>query len=527
MKSKGEDRGGHIGVRNSISQFILNNSIILVIISLAWLLFRSGRKPTRIHYPCQKAAAANVSLFFTPLLFPLLKKANDVYTISGLQKTLRILLLVAVCGGSFAATMQYWNYYQENRYAERLKAMGPIGQSIGGAMAAAGSFLSTPYAMAAISPHRVVSVHHSDATSWNFSCTGSGACPVYYGDNAFVNQSVVDLMFDSGLKGLTGTTTIESAWKALLPNYRPNEIVAIKVNFNDSIMGGGTRGYGDNDAYVDALPQVVNAVISGLKMRGVAEQNIRVFDSSRYITDRFRALIKYKNIRYFDREGNGEDVDESTFTSSLSSSRIHFAHSNYSGSTHKVSDVLVESDYLINIPIMKSHGGAGITLSLKNHLGSINGFTSGGHSMHSYFYPAGGNYDSESNPVTDINLNGNIKDKTILIIGDGLYGGLKSNNTPPEVWSSFDNDSPNMLFFGIDPVATDSVMFDFIDRERDVDPASQDILIVSARNGLGVHERWNNDDDRKYSIIDYVEIDHDDDKVRPILSNIPLLLLQD
>jgi len=143
---------------------------------------------------------------------------------------------------------------------------------------------------------------------------------------------------------------------------------------------------------------------------------------------------------------------------------------------------------------------------LKNHLGSINGFYAGSHSMHDYIYLNNGSYDSDSNPIVDINLNTNILDKTALIIGDALYAGWSSNNTPPEKWTSFNNDSPNMLFFGVDPVAIDSVMFDYLDREGYVNPKSEDILIVAANAGLGVHERWNNDTDRKYSVIDYVEI---------------------
>lgn len=88
------------------------------------------------------------------------------------------------------------------------------------------------------------------------SCTGSGACPKYYGDASFVAQEVVDRMLANGLRRLTGTKTIAAAWAALLHEYKSGEIVAIKVNFNDTIFGGGTVGYLDNDAYVDALPQV-------------------------------------------------------------------------------------------------------------------------------------------------------------------------------------------------------------------------------------------------------------------------------
>jgi len=44
-----------------------SNAVVIGFVSLGWLLFRSGSKPSRIVYPCQKAAAANC---YTFLLYP-------------------------------------------------------------------------------------------------------------------------------------------------------------------------------------------------------------------------------------------------------------------------------------------------------------------------------------------------------------------------------------------------------------------------------------------------------------------------
>jgi len=150
-----------------------------------------------------------------------------------------------------------------------------------------------------------------------------------------------------------------------------------------------------------------------------------------------------------------------------------------------------------------------ISLSLKNHLGTINGFYSGGHNMHDLFDIDHDNYVSTSNPIIDINKNPHIKNKTILIVGDGLFGTWPDNNEPPATWVSFNQDSPNILFFGVDPIATDSVMYDYLTREGSFDPKSEDVLILGAQAGLGVHERWNNNNDKEYTAIDYVEIDDD------------------
>jgi hypothetical protein len=233
------------------------------------------------------------------------------------------------------------------------------------------------------------------------------------------------------------------------------------------------------------------------------ENEIWLVDASRYITDRFRSRIHYPGVRYFDHHGNGVDVEVATFTQGVN---VDFSASGYPGS-HTVTDVLVDADYVINLPIMKRHGGAGITLGIKNHLGSIDGFYTGGHAMHDYFYLSGSSYASDRNPMVDINTNPTIRDKTVLVLGDALYGAWPDNNEPPSRWSSFDYDSPNMLFFGVDPVATDSVMHDWLRRQGSFNSAATDVLLVAAAAGLGVYEHWNNNDDREYQVIDYVEVD--------------------
>jgi hypothetical protein len=51
-------------------KIILANVYILGIASLVWLLVRSGRKPSRLAYPCQKAAMANTTLLFGGSVIP-------------------------------------------------------------------------------------------------------------------------------------------------------------------------------------------------------------------------------------------------------------------------------------------------------------------------------------------------------------------------------------------------------------------------------------------------------------------------
>lgn len=331
------------------------------------------------------------------------------------------------------------------------------------------------------------------ATSWDFA-TG------WYGD--YVNQSVVNDMMDEGLKQLTGQSTVAAAWQTLLPGYAPGKAIAVKVNFNNA--GSCT----DSDNIIDALIEPINALVRGMKEIGVQEEDVWVFDASRKLPDRFRTRCFYSNVRFF--EGGYVICGErATFNSSDPNAEVSFDHPNLTA--RRITDVVVDATYLINMPIMKDHGIAGVTLGFKNHLGTIDRIKgSGDDDLHCYFCPGDSRYSSNYNPLVDIYLNPHIRDKTALIVGDGLYGSLTNTNLVPRRWSTFGDDAPNSLFLAVDPVAIDCVMFDILDAEPVYHPRwsgkDNDYLELAASAGLGVFERgdpWGSG----YSQIDYQKIE--------------------
>ena len=115
------------------------------------------------------------------------------------------------------------------------------------------------------------------------------------------------------------------------------------------------------------------------------------------------------------------------------------------------------SDYgtgLINLPILKTHGGAGVTIALKNHLGT----NDNPGALHK---PGGWDGDLGSN-IADLNTHPAIKDKTRLIIVDAirpLYDGGPSENTRYR-WDY------NGLILGTDPVAVDTVGLAILEAKR-------------------------------------------------------------
>ena len=80
------------------------------------------------------------------------------------------------------------------------------------------------------------------------------------------------------------------------------------------------------------------------------------------------------------------------------------------------------------------------------------------------------------------------------------------NYGPPTLWKSFGNKPPETLFFGVDPVATDSVMVDYVRREVG-SQATGLVQSYAAELGLGVSESWS--DQENYTYIDYHPIDLD------------------
>jgi hypothetical protein len=111
-------------------------------------------------------------------------------------------------------------------------------------------------------------------------------------------------------------------------------------------------------------------------------------------------------------------------------------------------------------------------------------------------------------PQTDLLAHEHIGGKTLLYVGDGTFGTLQDHCTICKFnMFPFNDDWTNSLFFSQDPIAIDSVMFDFLNFEGPSPiEGSQNYLHQSAEpilnqydpendgefvsESLGVHEHW-------------------------------------
>ena len=332
----------------------------------------------------------------------------------------------------------------------------------------------------------VAHVHAQNATTWSQQTD--------YWD--YVDQGVVNEMVDHGVMALTGAASVADAWRAILPAYQPGQGIAVKVNFNNS-----SASCSDSDGQIDALIHPVNAMMRGLAQIGVLESDLWVFDAIRRIPDHFVGGCLYPGVQFFDRASNG-CRSPARYTSDDPNASVLFAPP--AGipqpAEERLPDTLIDATYLINVPILKVHGMAGVSLGFKNHFGTINRPAL----LHEYIDLRERYFSQDYSLLVDIFQNPHVGPKTVLTLGDGLFGcrtgGAVGRPTP---WETFGDQAPNSLFFASDPVAVDCVMCDFLSAEVSV-PADADVYLrLAGEAGLGEYERgdpWGSG----YDQIDYL-----------------------
>lgn len=323
---------------------------------------------------------------------------------------------------------------------------------------------------------RVLHLHATGATQW-------GGQSDYW---SYVNPDVVEQMVARGLTELTGQATVADAWRVLIPAYQPGQGIAIKVNFNNTLSGDCNVVGGE----INALPQPVAAIVAGLKAMGVDERDVWVYDGvNRFIPAYFTLAMPYGDVQYFDKCHQPVDYyanpDPNALVDFNTPQGVPTLH------TQRLADVLTRATYLINMPILKNHDCAGISLGFKNHLGSID--DPGGLHSHIMMVPgcSGCRIYPDYSPLVDLYRHPHIGGKTVLTVGDGLFGARGGQDSTPTRWSTFENQVPNSLFFATDPVAIDSVMADYLRFEpgAGVVEGADAYLEYAQKAGLGTFER--------------------------------------
>ncbi len=229
-----------------------------------------------------------------------------------------------------------------------------------------------------------------------------------------VNAEVVEEMVRRAVCLLTEKEDQTLAWKAL---FSPKEKVAIKVNARHPPVAGNR--------------EVADAIVKGLKSAGVDENRIIIFD---FVEEELRRL--------------GYKLNDSSKGVRCYAIRDYSEMKAGPVSVRLSKIVINEADAIINVPAFRHHGLAGVTVSMKNHLGTIQN-------------PRDLHRDTCLH-VADLNALDPIRKKTRLIIADAILGQYDGGPSyrPQFVWEYAG------LIAGADPVAVDTVAADELRDQR-------------------------------------------------------------
>lgn len=479
---------------------------LLGLTALVWFLIRVVPKPSRIEYPCQQVAAP-IALSFVAFISSALVGMGTWRRFRNLWNARRMALgLSVLLVGTLVSGTLYIMSVDNSLMGQIVRKQIDNGTDMG-------SFTpidapNTPMGVAkGIHPGRVAWAYDPKAAAWD----GKRGL---YSDADNNSQTRVNDMMEGTIIALTRQKTIDKAWDELFRQfnskkgkgavgYKRGEKIAVKVNLNDN---GGSN-------IIDATPQSVYALLHQLvDIMQVPQECITVYDAQRRgisaIYDYVQPL--YPEVVYQNWGGFVPNVirysSEITDEGAMSLARAAY-----------------EADYMINVALMKRHseptdkwrdsaGQTGITATGKNQFGSVGKVPPLHYSIRDWSSFRGmGTY----NCIVDLMAHERIGGNTLVYIVDAMYVNPKHNGHAVRFKRApFNNGWTSSFLASNDQVAIESVVLDFIYSELPL-PANADNFLHEAANignppsgiayegkklgSLGVHEHWNNPDERMYS----------------------------
>jgi hypothetical protein len=425
------------------------------------------------------------------------------------MKTRRFSLLLLA-----AATLALTPCFGADPMADEPEGLKPMGEARG------------------IHPGRVVWVRDPRVLDWN----GPGDGHWYEGGHT--RQERADAMMARAVTELTGEPTVQKAWDKLFrytnnsrgrgdAGYKAGEKILIKPNWVGMIWREGavnpdTYTLIKRQDYMNTSPQMIIALLRQLVGTvGVKPSDITVSDTLAYLVNEYYDILHqaFPEVRYEDFAGKfgRTKVRESTVP-------LYWSCRPEGKRTDYLPTCIAEAEYLVNFATFKAHGGTGVTLCGKNHFGSLVRWPveQGYYDMHRNCFSKGVKIYREQ---VDLMGHAHLGGKTVLYLIDGLFTGKHPMDPVPRKMNQapINGDWPKSLFASQDPVAIDSVGFDFLrteyedfPRKRGVDDYLHEAALAdNAPSGtfydpdhstpvkrlpsLGVHEHWNNPGEKKYS----------------------------
>jgi len=337
-----------------------------------------------------------------------------------------------------------------NRGDGQLGALGRrafLGLLAGAALFGAALKVRMPGARTLPRRSRVAVVHDPGAAA-----AGAGL------DNADLDAEVVREMVNRGVLAFTGAPDLHRAWRQIIPD--PGKRVAIKVNCQ--IQGVYTKA------------KVVQPIVEGVLLAGVSPDRVVIYD----MTDTAFDLAGFQR-------NTGPGVKVGTVADFGGYSRLLF---------HRLANLLTgghgnsglnllsrltgapggryDCGYLINVPVLKALDGyCGVTLSMKNHYGSIAN--------------PGEHHKDIMEHIPLVNALPEIRNKTRLVVLDAIFGEYKWINGRDQRYVT----RVDRVLVSDDPVAVDATGWRLIEELRSqhgVGPVTPPPVYIAKAAALGL-----------------------------------------
>jgi hypothetical protein len=383
-----------------------------------------------------------------------------------------------------------------------------------------------------IHPGRVVWVHDPDVLNW------SGPGDGHFWEPGKTRQENADQMMARAVCELTGEKTVSAAWQKLFVHvnenrgkgkagYKAGEKIMIKPNWVGMIWREGrvnpeTYRFAQREDYMNTSPQLIVSLLRQLVNEvGVRQEDITVGDTLAYLVEEYYQILHgaFPRVQYVDYAGKFGRIK-----AQISDAPLYWSIRPQGKETDYLPLCFAQAEYIVNFANFKAHGGTGVTLCGKNHFGSLVRWP-----VQEKYYDMHKNCFAKKEKIyreqVDLMGHAQLGGKTVLYLVDALFTGKhpmdpvpRKMNMPP-----FNGEYPKSLFASQDPVAIDSVGFDFLwaeyadfPRNVGVDDYLHEAALASnppsgtfydpdhatptkRLSSLGVHEHWNNSKEQQYS----------------------------
>jgi hypothetical protein len=522
--------------------------LIAGFLATLWFLIRVIPKPSRAGYPCMRAAAPLMSGFVLYMIaftssFTAFRKSKLLFSRQKYVAATLLLLTGFISAGTFFVLHNQKPVFATPAVMNEPPdgANNPMGEAKG------------------VIPGRVVWAWNPDATNPDTDNTPGNAFWDYKNNDTLIIRGMVE----QSLVELTGTTNLKAAWDSVFTfhnrkksgenrSYQTEETIFIKINQGTSswLLTAAEKANGfaiqssgevqpswraNHYAATETGPFVVLNILRQLvNVAGVPQENIYIGDPMAHIYDHnFQVWFnEFPNVKYADK--TTDDFNRTFILPALDPSMNYSDNGEVLNETvESYFEEMEAANYMINVACLKSHIRAGITLNTKNHFGSIT--RDGASHLHPSLISTSNNGLDESNTgynkyrvMVDIMGHKYLGKNTMLFIVEGLYGGSESEVKPPRKWNMepFNGHWSSSVFMSLDQVALESVCYDFLRTEyngtnqpenypnwmgvddylhqaADPDNWPEEIEYNPDGSGvlatLGVHEHWNNPQEKKYT----------------------------